>query len=473
MWTPQRGPQLAAIEADWCDELFFGGSRGGGKSDFQLGYQQDGALRYKSGWRGIMFRKTYPELEELQARALEVFPTTGATFKTQPSSEYPFSNCWYWPDGATVKMRYIEREADYGRYHGHQYTGISFDEVTEYATPNGLLKMLSTLRSAKGVPCSVRLSGNPGGVGHIWVKGRYIDPCPPFTPFTDPDTGFTRMFIPSKLSDNPALQKNDPGYMRRILAATAGSDALRQAWIDGKWDIVAGAFFDQLSRDKHGLTPFTIPPNWLRFRSMDWGSAKPFSVGWWALVQDSGNYGGKWLPRGALVRYREWYGMQPGSANVGLKLTANQVADGVREREANDKIDYGVADPSMWKVDGGPSIAERMLDRKVDWFPADNSRVNGWEQVRDRILGEDGEPMLYAFTTCTDFWRTVPLMQHDKDRLEDIDTDMEDHVADEVRYACMSRPWKPATKLEIPPAVLFSRQPTINDLMTPKKKATW
>ena len=121
MWIPQRGPQLAALEAGWCDELFYGGSRGGGKSDFQLGYQEHGALTYADGHRGIMFRKTYPELEELQARALELFPKEGAVYKVQNSADYPFSNCWYWPSGATVKMRYIEREADYGRYHGHQY----------------------------------------------------------------------------------------------------------------------------------------------------------------------------------------------------------------------------------------------------------------------------------------------------------------------------------------------------------------
>jgi hypothetical protein len=114
-----------------------------------------------------------------------------------------------------------------------------------------------------------------------------------------------------------------------------------------------------------------------------------------------------------------------------------------------------------------------MLDRGVEWFPADNSRINGWEQVRDRILGEDDEPMLYAFTSCTDFWRTVPLMQHDSDRIEDIDTDMEDHVADEVRYGCMSRPWKPASKKEVPPEVLFAQLPKISDLLKPQKKATW
>src|SRR5215471_112725 len=278
-WQPQPGPQLDALEADWCDELFFGGERGGGKSDFQLGYQEDGALKYGRAWRGIMTRKTYPELEELQGRAMEIFQSSGAKFKTQPSADYPYSNSWYWPNGASAKMRFIENEKDYGRYHGHQYTGISFDEVTEYAQPGGILKMLSTLRSAEGVPCTARLTGNPGGVGHLWVKSRYIDIAPPMTPYRDADTGFTRMFIPSRLADNMILLRKDPGYRNRIMAATGGNDALRRAWLEGDWNIVAGAFFECWS-SRLVLRPFEIPSDWTRFRSGDWGSARPFSFGW-------------------------------------------------------------------------------------------------------------------------------------------------------------------------------------------------
>lgn len=433
-WIPQPGPQLAALEADWCDELFFGGERGGGKSDLQLGYQEDGALRYGKHSNGIMFRKTYPEMEELQSRAVEIFSASGAVFRTQPSGNYPFSNCWYWPNGATVKMRYIEIEKDYGRYHGHQYTRISFDEVTEYPTPDGLLKMLSTLRSANGVPCSMRATGNPGGIGHVWVKARYIDPAPPFTPFTDPETGFTRIFIPSKLSDNQILVRNDPNYRNRILAATAGNEALRKAWTEGAWDIVAGAFFSTWDSKKHVIIPFDIPDKWTRFTSFDWGSARPFSVGWWAVSDGSiPEY-----PSGALIRYREWYGMS--RPNVGLKLKAGDVAQGIIDREDDgENISYRVADPAIFKEDGGPSIAQGMAP--TVWKPGDNKRQPGWTQLNDRLIGIDDRPMIYFFNTCVDTIRTLPAMQHDKNKIEDIDTDGEDHAADEIRYACMSRPW--------------------------------
>lgn len=454
-WFPQHGPQLAALEADWASELFYGGERGGGKSDFQLGYQEDGALRYGDGWRGIMFRKTYPELEELQSRAMEIFPNTGAIFKTQQSVDYPFSNCWYWPSGASVKMRYIENEKDYGRYHGHQYTGISFDEVTEYATPSGLLRMLSTLRSASGVPCTVRLTGNPGGVGHSWVKSRYIDVAPPRTPYNDPETGFTRMFIPSKLQDNAILLKHDPEYRTRIMAATYGNEALRKAWLEGDWNIVAGAFFNCWSQSMV-LRPVKLPDWWTRFMSGDWGSARPYSFGWWAIAGDDfmspEDDSTLLIPKGAIVRYRELYGCSDPVKypNIGTKEPAEEVASKILHLEQGETISYRVLDPAAFSSDGGPSIAERMYtatSNRLAFRRADNARVatkgaiGGWDQMRSRMLGENGRPMIYAFSTCRDSTRTIPMLQHDENRIEDVNSDMEDHAGDDWRYGCMSRPY--------------------------------
>lgn len=487
VWEPQPGPQSSALLADWVDELFYGGERGGGKSDFQLGYQEDGALRYDGKSRGIMFRKTYPELEELQSRASEVFPSSGGVFKTQPSADYPFSNCWYWPNGATVKMRFIESEKDYGRYHGHQYTHISFDEVTEYPTPSGLLKMLSTLRSAHGVPCTMRATGNPGGVGHGWVKARYIDVAPPYTPFIDPDSGFTRLFVPSKTSDNQILLTADPKYVGRIKAATGGNEALRKAWIEGDWNIVAGAFFDCWSTNRHVIKPFSIPSGWHKFRSGDWGSAKPFSFGWWSVVSDDyKTKEGIVLPRGCLVRYREWYGMkydahgQP-QYNQGLKMVAEEVGIKIRSMETSDEdIGLGVLDPAAFTQDGGPSIAERISKGhgKVLFKRADNSRVSqrgamgGWDQLRSRLIGEEiDRPMIVCFDTCKDSIRTIPLLQHDKDRIEDVDTEQEDHAADEWRYACMSRPYIKPSPGDSKPK--FWHEQTLEELWesTPKKSS--
>jgi hypothetical protein len=468
MWTPQPGNQEAAYFAgpDVADEIFYGGERGGGKSDLQLGKQEKAALSYEGKSRGILFRKTYAELEELQGRAMEVFPAEGAVYKTNSSAEYPFTNCWYWPNGATCKMRYIEHERDYGRYHGHQYTHIGFDEVTEYATPAGIVKMLSTLRSPHGVPCQVVETGNPGGVGHGWVKSRHIDIGQPMTRFRDPDTGFVRMYIPSKTADNKILLINDPRYTDRIRAATGGNEALRKAWLEGDWNIVAGAFFDCWSNSRHVIRPFDIPPDWTRFRSGDWGSARPFSFGWWAIVGDDWRTDeGLILPRGCLVRYREWYGMKRDASgqpvfNAGIKMPAEAVGAELWQREYTDpKLTYGVLDPAAYAEDGGPSIYERIYrgsGKNIKFRKADNARVpkagalGGWDQLRSRLIGEgEDRPMIVCFNTCVDSIRTIPVLQHDADRLEDVDTDQEDHAADEWRYACMSRPYSRKVR-EIP-----------------------
>ena len=456
-WQSQPGPQSSAISAKFIDELFFGGARGGGKSDYLLGdYLCD--VGYGPAWRGIIFRKTYNELEELQLRATELFPPTGAVYKSKPSAGFPFANCWYWPNGATLKMRYLEHERDADGYQGHQYTWIGFDELTNHATPYGYNKLKACLRNAGGIHGRIRSGGNPGGKGHIWVKARFVDIAPPYTPYEDPATGLSRLFIPSRITDNKYLKDNKQ-YI--ALLKSSGSFELVKAWLEGNWDVVAGAYFDCWDRDKHVIQPFSIPTDWTRFRSFDWGSSHPFSVGWWAIADGTTDY-----PRGALIRYKEWYGAS--EPNVGLKLTAEVLADGILKRDARDNISYSVADPNCWKVDGGPSISERMLGRGVLWRKADNQRVNGWDQMRSRLVGMDDEPMLYVFSTCVDSIRTIPLLQHDENKPEDLDSEMEDHAADDWRYACMSRPWLKPIPIEVPPK--FEQDLTFNEIMARQKR---
>jgi hypothetical protein len=220
--------------------------------------------------------------------------------------------------------------------------------------------------------------------------------------------------------------------------------AVRSCWLEGDWSVVEGSFFPEWSSNNI-VEPFAIPDDWLRFRSIDWGSASPFSVGWWAVCNENFRRDGRTIPRGALVRYREWYGAA--SPGVGLKLTNEEVAAGVLERTGDEKIAYTVLDRGAFSMQGGPSIAEQYFRHGLPCSPADNKRVagqgsiSGWAEMRSRIKGTDGVPMLYVFSTCTDLIRTLPAMQHDRGRAEDVETDSEDHAVDEARYACMSRPW--------------------------------
>ena len=264
----------------------------------------------------------------------------------------------------------------------------------------------------------------------------------------------TAAVIPSRITDNTVMLDADPGYIDRL--RLVGSKTLVKAWLEGDWTAVEGAFFDSWDSERHIIPPFKVPDDWTRFRAMDWGFASPFSVGWWAVVGDGHKVGDHYLPRGALVRYREWYGAT--GPQRGLRLTAEQVADGIKQRET-ERIAYGVIDPAAWSEDGGPSIAERMFNRGVPMKPADNARVGreghvgGWDQMRARLVGLNGVPMIYCFSTCRDSIRTIPVLQHDPDKAEDLDTDAEDHAADEWRYACMSRPWVAPAKDTPPPDV--------------------
>ena len=223
---------------------------------------------------------------------------------------------------------YLERDADADAYQGHSYTRVYVEELGTFPSASPVLRLMATLRSGEGVPCGFRATGNPGGPGHQWVKARYIDPNPAgwevrkFT-FENPWTRETieqdRVFIPSKLRDNKFL---GPEYVANL--QMVGSDTLVRAWLKGDWTVFEGAYFDCWRYDQHVVEPFEVPAHWARFRSMDWGSAKPFSVGWWAIVGDdqclSIQGASRIIPRGALLRYREWYGAA--SPNVGLKMTA-------------------------------------------------------------------------------------------------------------------------------------------------------
>ena len=472
IWWPQPGPQAALVKCP-VFEIMYGGARGGGKTDGMLGKFANKAGRYGEHCIGVFFRRTREDLKEAVERSKQIYAPLGAKLVSERQ--------WRFPNGARLKFEYLDRDKDADNYQGHSYTDVFMEELTHWPDPTPVNKLKATLRSAHGVPCQFHATCNPGGPGHLWVKERYIDPAPGgwkilTEEFENPFDGMTqtleRVFIPSRLTDNRLLLDSDPMYVAKL--QQSGSKELVRAWLEGDWDIVVGAYFDCWNewKARGGLVkPFTIPKHWVRFRSFDWGSARPFSVGWWAVASE--HYEPLNIPTGALVRYREWYGAS--KANVGLKLDAEQVADGIVQR-TEETIDYSVADPAIFSVDGGPSIAERMARRGVAFRRADNRRVGklghsvGWDQVRSRFNGDD-RPMMYVFDTCTDFVRTMPALQHDETRPEDIDTDGEDHVADEVRYACMSRPWMRALPQKPMGAIAkASGAPTFNEMLERSKR---
>ena len=446
IWEPQPGPQTDLLECP-VFEVFYGGARGGGKTESSIGDWLQHSSLYGEHAIGIFVRRKLTQLSEVIARTKQLFPLLGAKYNEQQKT-------WSMANGARLKFVYLERDSDAEEYQGHSYTRIYVEELTNFPLPGPIDKLRATLRSGAGVPVGMRLTGNPGGPGHNWVKARYIDPAPQGFQIIREMTelvfegqrqmvSLDRVFIPSKLGDNALLMRNDPTYILRL--RQSGSEALVKAWLEGDWSIVDGAFFDEWDEAKHVLPSRDwlprIPQSALCFRAFDWGSAKPFSVGWYAL--SDGTWG---LPKNALLKFAEWYGAC--GPNKGLKMTADLVAQGIIEREKKfrNRVSYGVADPSIFIRDGGPSIAESMIVKGVNWRRADNKRKAGAEAMRQRLVGADGLPALYFLDCCDDSIRTIPTLQHDDTDPEDVDTEAEDHAYDETRYACMSRPWLPAVQ---------------------------
>ena len=360
---------------------------------------------------------------------------------------------WSRPEGANIRLRAMKYDRDAAKYMGNSISWLDFDEVQNWSSPKPLNKLRAILRSPYGVFCRLLLMGNPGGLLHNYLKGRYIDPAPPFTPIYDKETDSWRVFIPSLLTDTPQLAENDPGYRNRIIAAAVGDQALLDAWLYGKWELGHGGMFDDIwDESKHVVEPFKIPASWYVDRSFDWGSSSPFVVLWWAESDGTTAPNGVTYPRGTLFLIHEWYGWNGIPEDVkGLLLQPEEIAAGMKTREADIlafhglRVRPGPADPSI-KNEGkkGHSFKLDFEKAGIRWTEANNDRPQGWGQCRKRLLAaknfvdqtpEGDQPGVFVFSTCRQFIRVVPATPRDEVKRDDVDTKWgEDHIPDAYRY---------------------------------------
>ena len=423
IFKPNSGPQtefLAAPER----EVFYGGARGGGKSYAML----IDPLRYchKENHRALLIRRTMPELRDLinhsQRLYSRAFP--GAKWREQEKE-------WRFPSGAKIEFGYAENMTDALRYQGQSYTWIGIDELPQYPSPDIYNFLRSSLRSVDpDIPVYMRATGNPGNVGSQWVKEMFVDPIDPNTAFNVEITTpkgikyITRRFIPAKLQDNPYLMQTDDYYA--MLSSLP--EVQRKQFLDGNWDAFSNAAFPEFDRSIHVVEPFEVPKGWQRFRAADWGYSSPACCLWFAIDYDNN-----------LWAYRELYTQ---------KITADVFARKVLELEHGEYIRYGVLDASTWAKRGdiGPSIAETMIQAGCRWRPSDRtpkSRISGKLEIHKRLKIVDEkkkEPGLRIFSTCRNLLRTFPTLPLDDNNPEDINTHVEDHAYDALRYGCMSRP---------------------------------
>lgn len=433
----------------------YGGAAGGGKSHLM----RIAAIIWCASIPGLqvyLFRRIRDDLVKNHMEGPKGFRSLLAGWVDCGFVKIVEDEIRFW-NGSKLYLCHCKDEKDIYKYQGAEIHVLLVDELTHFS--DFMYRFLRNRVRMVGIDLPQNYAGrfprilcgaNPGNVGHQWVKSTFVDRGEyTMDKVGKSEGGMLRQYIPARLEDNPSMADDDPEYEARLEGL--GSQELVKAMRWGDWDVVEGAFFDTISRHKHQVEPFPIPDDWHRFRSGDWGSAKPFSFGWWAVCPEGFTTAcGVFIPRGAIVRYREWYGCVEGKPNTGLKMTAEEVGKGIKKRDNGEKIGKSVIDPATFAQDGGPSIASRILSQGVHFIPADNKRVatrgalGGWDMMRHRINGDgDGHPMLFVFKTCTHWWRTVPVIQHDSTRPEDVDTDAEDHGADETRYACMSRPWVP------------------------------
>jgi len=413
IFKANEGPQedfLAAGETD----VLYGGAAGGGKSYAML----VDPLRYahRSAHRGLIIRRSMPELRELIDKSRELYP------KAFPGCKYKeVEKLWNFPSGAKIEFGFLERDADVYRYQGQAYSWIGFDEITHLPTEFAWNYLASRLRTTDSeITCYMRCTANPGGVGATWVKKRYIDPSPPHESFEGSD-GLTRKFIPARLQDNPFLAHD--GNYEKMLRALPPTQ--RQQLLEGNWDVAEGAAFTEFLPSLHVITPFEIPVHWERVKGIDYGYASESACIWGAVDPSDGT----------LIIYRELY-------RKGLLGT--ELAEMITDMEMPDPFSVqGVLDTACWSRTGttGPTIGETLVRAGHKLRRADKNRIQGKIQIHEYLkVMQSGRPKIQILNTCPNLIRELQSIPLDKRNPEDVDTHAPDHAYDALRYLIMSRP---------------------------------
>lgn len=439
-YKPQ--PRQQVFHQAEADEILYGGAAGGGKSEATIFDALKYAMQYP-GSRQVIFRRKFPDLQRsIISRTLIVYPKELGKYN---SSKHE----WTFINGSVIELAYWDSDADYVNYQGAEYDVIRWEELTQFEE-KWYVYMLSRLRGSKPFPRSVRSTTNPGGIGHTWVKKRFVSLGPPEQIYRVPETdeeGNTlywpddmpnagqpiirsRLFIPATVRDNQALLQADPGYLARLMALP---DIERKQLLDGDWDVFAGQYFSEFSRAVHVVEPFEIPRHWKKYRSLDEGYTDPFVCTWIALAPDGTGYVYRELAQSKL-------------------LTSQQVELTRLNSPVSERYEYNVADTSFWNKSKTENItpAEIFAQKDVPLIQAKKERVNGWKRLRewlhvvdvvDHVTGKTYKTArLKIFSTCVKTIEAIPAMMHDERNVEDVAAHALDHIPDTLRYWVMSQP---------------------------------
>lgn len=417
----------------------FGGARGGGKS-WAIRAKATILASNHAGIKILIIRKTYPELLANHIKPFKALLKIGL-----PGNPIKFNESKKeitFPNGSTIRFGYCNSESDVDRYQGTETDILFLDEATQLSEDQ-IKALVACVRGANSFPKRIYYTCNPGGKGHGYIKRLFID-----KEYLDGEYPEDYSFIQSLVYDNKALMENNPDYIRQLEALP---EAKRAAWLEGDWNSFIGQVFSEWRNDPahysdrrwtHVIDDFKIPSSWTIHRGFDHGYSKPFSVCWFALDHD-----------GKLYLIKEWYGCTK-QANTGQQLTVQEIAEGIRAIESTDpnligrKV-HGIADPAIWGSTTGESIEDMLEKCGVYNDKGDHTRLAGLMQFHYRLaFDKNGIPMFYCFKSCKSFIRTLPLLIYDEKHVEDIDTDLEDHIYDATRYVFMDHPLNPRENIK-------------------------
>lgn len=436
LWAAQPRQNEFLVNHAAVYEGFYGGAAGGGKTDTLLIYQASRRMAYP-GSKGLFLRRRFTDLKQPGA-ALDRFLELFGGMVSYNANDHKAT----WPNGSVTQFGYMDSDADRLQYQGAQFDDVTFDELTQFTELQykylfSRVRVTNQVNADLGMRGQVRAAGNPGGIGHAWVKARFVDVCRDSV-FVDPEifieqpdgTRFypDRVFVPASVDDNIALMQSDPQYKLGLMMLP---EAERRALLDGDWDIFDGQFFSEWRREVHLADPLMPPAHWRRFIGFDWGWSAP----WVAL------FGAQNPDTRQVFVYREL---------SGTKMHDSEIARTIMEASRGERIEAMYADPSIWSKKNMTSTAE-IMQSVPGWHirmePANNDRAEGWRRVHEYLAWQpDGSggigqsPLLVIGRNCVGLTRTLPTQIHDQIKVEDLDSDGEDHWVDALRYMLVARP---------------------------------
>lgn len=391
---------------DACEsEVLFGGAAGGGKSYGQMVDALVFALKYR-GSKQLVLRRTFSELDKSLIRtSLALFPKEIYSFNSS-------SHTGKFKNGSCIDFGYCATENDVYQYQSAEYDCIRFDELTHF-TKAQYIYLISRVRGANSYPKQIKSSTNPGGIGHSWVKARFVDPSVPGEKFVGKD-GMGRIFIPSLLDDNAFLMNSDPEYKERLLALP---ERERKALLYGDWNIFEGQYFTEFNHSDHVCQSFEIPSSWRKYRTIDYGLDRLVCL--WIAVS----------PEGKIYVYREFC-----ESNLPIGDSAKAILE---RTPKNEEIYATLAPPDLFSrsQESGKTKASIFSEHGINFTKTSNDRETGWLSVKELLINRGDGSKLKIFSFCTELIKCLPALTIDKLKPSDCSTEPHEitHAPDALR----------------------------------------